>query len=198
MSASGGNPHDESSPVDEDSADTPTSAGPSEGDTKLLAIYEELRALARLHLASERKHHTLQPTALVHEAWLRLARAGATADCSPGEVLAAATRAMRRVLIDHARTRVRIKRGGAARPERLDAAEFATNGSFARILAVDEAIRRLEHADPVAAEVVRLRFYAGLNMEEVAKALGMSERSVFREWSFARAWLFKSLDGDLG
>jgi hypothetical protein len=96
-----------------------------------LALYEELRALARLHLASERRHHTLQATALVHDAWLRLARAGATADCSPSELLAAAARAMRRVLIDHARARVRIKRGGTrARPLSLDAVDLAATRKF--------------------------------------------------------------------
>jgi RNA polymerase sigma factor (TIGR02999 family) len=164
-----------------------------------LALYEELRALARLHLASERRHHTLQPTALVHDAWLRLVRAGASEHCSPRELLAAAARAMRRVLIDHARARVRIKRGGLrARPLSLDAVDLAASGSFEGILAVDEAIRRLEQAYPKAAEVVRLRFYVGLSMEDVAKTLGMSERSVFREWSYARAWLGKRLDGDTG
>jgi RNA polymerase sigma factor (TIGR02999 family) len=181
--------------------DTGRGSVPGEGsspDAILPALYEELRTLARMQLASERRDHTLQATALVHEAWLRIARAGGAENGSPREVLAAAALAMRRVLIDHARARVQIKRGGHARPLSLDAVELATSGSFAGILAVDEAIVRLREADPTAAEVVRLRFYVGLSMEEVAKALGMSERSVFREWSYARAWLFKRLGGGLG
>ena len=193
---------DDGAPVASSDDPVAPSCEPDHGsgrDAVFLRLYEELRALARLHLAGERKHHTLQATALVHDAWLRLARDGAAADCSQSQLLAAAARAMRRVLIDHARARVRIKRGGAgARAISLDAVELASSGSFDGILAVDEAIRRLDQADPRAAEVVRLRFYAGLSMQEVAKALDMSERSVFREWSYARAWLLRRLDGDDG
>jgi RNA polymerase sigma factor (TIGR02999 family) len=196
MSAPGATPHGDAPAADDDAAGTPVAEGSR--DAAFLALYDQLRALARLHLASERRHHTLQATALVHDAWLHLARAGASRDCSPAQLLAAASRAMRRVLIDHARARVRIKRGGHARPLSLDAVDLAASGSFAGILAVDEAIRRLEQTDPKAAEVVRLRFYVGLGMEEVARALGMSERSAFREWSYARAWLFRHLNGDPG
>ena len=196
MSAPGATSHGDT-PASDDAAGTP--AGEGSGDAAFLALYDQLRALARLHLASERRHHTLQATALVHDAWLHLARAGAARDCTPGQLLAAASRAMRRVLIDHARARVRLKRGGTHRqPLDLDAVDLAASGSFTGILAVDEAIQRLERADPQAAEVVRLRFYVGLGMEDVAKALGMSERSAFREWSFARAWLYRHLHGDPG
>jgi RNA polymerase sigma factor (TIGR02999 family) len=199
MTASGATSHGDPSAADHGAAKTPVPDEGSSQDAVFLSLYEELRALARLNLASERRHHTLQPTALVHDAWLRLVRAGASANCSPSQLLAAAARAMRHILIDHARARVRIKRGGTdARRLSLDAVDLATSGSFAGILAVDEAIRRLEQAYPKAAEVVRLRFYVGLSMEEVAKALGMSERSVFREWSYARAWLCKRLNGDPG
>jgi RNA polymerase sigma factor (TIGR02999 family) len=196
MSAPGATPHGDAPAADDDAAGTPVAEGSR--DAAFLALYDQLRALARLHLASERRDHTLQATALVHDAWLHLARAGASRDCSPAQLLAAASRAMRRVLIDHARARVRIKRGGRARPLSLDAVDLAASGSFAGILAVDEAIRRLEQTDPKAAEVVRLRFYVGLDMEEVARSLGMSERSAFREWSYARAWLFRHLNGDPG
>src|SRR5688572_3543748 len=196
MTAPGAISHGDPSATDNETAPTPVPAEGSSRDAVFLALHEELRALARLHLAAERRHHTLQATALVHDAWLRLARAGASPGCSPSQLLAAAARAMRHILVDHARARVRIKRGGThARRLSLDAVDLATSGSFAGILAVDEAIRRLEQAYPKAAEVVRLRFYVGLSMEEVAKALDMSERSVFREWSYARAWLCKRLHG---
>lgn len=186
----------DSSPGNGDSANEPDG---TDRDTMFLELYAQLRAMARSHLAAERRNHTLQPTELVHNAWLRLAHAGATPGCSPSELLAAAAQAMRRVLIDHARARVRLKRGGgSARLVSLDAVDLAATGSFDGILAVDEAIRRLEQAYPKAAEIVRLRFYVGLSMEEVAKALGMSERSVFREWSYARAWLLTRLQADTG
>jgi len=102
-------------------------------------------------------------------------------------------------LIDFARARVALKRGGRnTRPLSLDAVDLANSGSFVEILAVDEALRRLQEVHPKAAEVVRLRFYVGLDMDEIATALGVSERTVFREWSYARAWLFKRLHGDAG
>lgn len=198
MTASGISPGD-SSAAGHDAADTPVPGEATSRDDVFLALYQQLRALARLHLASERRHHTIQPTALVHEAWLRLARAGASKDCSEAQLLAAAARAMRQALIDHARIRAAKKRGGKdARPLNLDAVDLASSGSFAEILAVDEAIRTLERAYPKSAEVVRLRFYVGLGMEEIAKALGVSERSICREWSFARAWLFTRLHDDHG
>ena len=199
MIASGATLPGDSSAENQDQDAMPESGDGIRRDDVFLALYGQLRALARLHLTAEGRQHTLQATALVHEAWLRVAAAGASAACGPDQLLAAAAQAMRRVLIDFARARVALKRGGRnTRPLSLDAVDLANSGSFVEILAVDEALRRLQEVHPKAAEVVRLRFYVGLDMDEIATALGVSERTVFREWSYARAWLFKRLHGDAG
>lgn len=156
-------------------------------------VYDELRALARHRMAQERVGHTLEATALVHEAYMRL---------SPGDRFAnrahffkAAAEAMRNILIEHARAKGRRKRGGPdARRMPLDVLDLAALPDSGDILAFDDAISRLEKEMPLAAAVVRLRFYAGLSIEEAAEALNISARSVNREWTFARAWLFRVLD----
>jgi RNA polymerase sigma factor (TIGR02999 family) len=157
-------------------------------------VYGQLRAIAQRQLQQERAGHTLQATALVHEAYLRLAGAK-IAWSSPGAFYVAAAEAMRRILIEHARKRGRVKRGGDARRLDLDLGHVAELGDADpdRIMALDDAFRRLEGADPRAASVVALRFYAGLSIEQAALALGLSERTVKREWEFARAWLFERL-----
>jgi len=165
----------------------------------LPAVYDQLRRLARQRLASERDDHTLQATALVHEAYMRLAGPDGQAArfANAGHFYAAAAEAMRRILIEHARARARVKRGGPnlRRVPLTSVLDLATTPDPDEILAFDEAIRRLEVETPDSAEVVRLRFYAGLSVEETAKALGVSERTVNREWTYARAWLFRALHG---
>lgn len=177
-------------------ADTPPSdAGAQRAASPLVEqVYSQLRVIAQRQLQQERAGHTLQATALVHEAYLRLA--GANVEWSgAGAFYTAAAEAMRRILIEHARKRGRIKRGGEARRLDLDLSHVADLGEAdpERIVALDDAFRRLEGADPRAASVVALRFYAGLSIEEAALALGLSERTVKREWEFARAWLFECL-----
>lgn len=164
-------------------------------------VYDALRAMAQRHLAGERSGHTLQATALVHEAYVRLLGAEAAWKDS-GHFFHAAAQCMRRILIDHAKTRNRIKRGGgAARVELGDwledlkrgAVELARDGDPAAFLAVERAICRLEEEDVQAGEVVRLRYFAGLTEDQVAKALSLSERTVRRRWQFAKAWLFEAM-----
>jgi RNA polymerase sigma factor (TIGR02999 family) len=158
-------------------------------------VYAELRGIARAHLRRERSGHTLAATALVHEAYLRLLGGNYPAWNDRQHFFHAAAEAMRRVLVDHARKRARVKRG--SNPVRISLSDIsvATDDDPAALLALDEAIRRLEEQDPSAAEVVRLRFFAGLSVEDTAQALGLSERTVKREWAFARAWLYDALGG---
>jgi RNA polymerase sigma factor (TIGR02999 family) len=156
-------------------------------------VYDELRTLARAQLRNERPDHTLQPTALVHEAWLRLLGSSKPAWNDRPHFFRAAAEAMRRILIDHARKRTRDKRGGRQVRVELDDVHAAPADDQDRLLALDDAFRRLEKQDPGAADVVRLRFYAGLSVAETAHATGLSERTVKREWAFARAWLYQAL-----
>lgn len=169
---------------------------PSAADELLPLVYEQLLAIARHRMQHERPGHTLQATALVHEAYLRLVGDG------EGDVgwssrtcfFQAAALAMRRILVEHARRRGRIKRGSAARHVPLDALDLAASNDTQGLLELDEAVTRLSQRDPRAADIVSLRFYAGLSVEETAQALGLSERTVKREWSFARAWLFQEIE----
>ena len=156
-------------------------------------VYDELRALARARLRGERPDHTLQATALVHEAYLRLLGAEAPPWSDRAHFFHAAAEAMRRILIDHARRRGRIKRGGDRVRVPLEAATLATEPDLDRLMALDEAIRRLDEQEPRVADVVRLRFFAGLSVAETAAALELSERSVNRDWALARAWLYRAL-----
>jgi RNA polymerase sigma factor (TIGR02999 family) len=157
-------------------------------------VYDQLRALARQNMHRERAGHTLQATALVHEAFVRLLGDADVAWDSRGHFYVAAAEAMRRILIEHARSRGREKRGGGRQRVPLSVVDVpASADDPEQILAVDDALRRLEGEDPDAANVVRLRFYAGLGVEETARALGKSPRTVAREWAFARAWLMDEL-----
>jgi len=158
----------------------------------LPVVYDELRALARAHLRRERPDHTLQATALVHEAYLRLL-GDAAAWNDRQHFFRAAAEAMRRILVDHARGRTRDKRGGALVRIDLSEVDVADGRDPELTLALDDAFCRLEKQDPGAADVVRLRFYAGLSVQETASATGLSERTVKREWAFARAWLYDAL-----
>ena len=161
-------------------------------------VYDELRRLAARRMAQEQPGQTLQPTALVHEAWLRL-----VGDENPrfegrGHFFAAAAEAMRRILIDRARQKLSLKRG--ARPERvnLDELEVAVAADDDTLLAVDEAMAKLAQEDPDSAAFIQLRFYAGLTNAEAAQALGIPERTARRHWSFARAWLYRELRRETG
>lgn len=153
-------------------------------------VYNELRAIARARIAQQKPGHTLQPTALVNEAWMKLH--GHFNDASPAFFKTAAE-AMRQILIDHARSKGRVKRGGGIKRELADVAEIGEETDPDQILALDEALCRLESQDAQAAEIVKMRFFAGLSVEETAAALGVSERTVKRDWQFARAWLFEQL-----
>ena len=160
-------------------------------------VYDELRAIAGRRMASERAQHTLQATALVHEAYLRLVHDEEMDWNGRRHFFGAAAQAMRRVLGDHARKAKAEKRGGDRAKMSITAAEMLAEGDDAEtLLALDEALDRLEAEDPRAAEVARLRFFAGLSVEEVTHALEVSERTVLREWAYARARLFELLGGE--
>ena len=158
-------------------------------------VYDELRKLAAARLADERPGQTLQPTALVHEAYLRLVGGGQPQDWNGrGHVFAAAAEAMRRILINRARDRHRLKRGGGRNRVALDAlAESATAPDDA-LLDLDDALDRLARSHPQAAELVKLKFFAGLTLHEAAAALSLPPRTADRLWAFARAWLADALD----
>ncbi len=167
-------------------------------DRLLPLVYDQLRKAAQLDLVSERSDHTLSATALVHEAYVKLVGPREVAWASRGHFYAAAAEAMRRILIDHARARGRIKRGPTPMSLNdasalLSVADLASEAHSDQIVRLDEAVRRLESEDPEVAQVVRLRFYAGLSGEETASALGKSPATVDRDWSWARAWLFRQL-----
>jgi len=163
-------------------------------DALLPRVYEELRAIAQARMAAERQEHTLQATALVHEAYMRLVGDGGLAWADRAQFYHAAAEAMRRILIEHARKRGRVKRGGDRKRLPVSVLDLAAAEDSAEILAVEEAIRRLEGEDREAAAVVRLRFFAGLSVEETSQALARSPRSVAREWAYARARLFQFLN----
>ena len=156
-------------------------------------VYNELRALAQARLGHERPDHTLQATALVHEAYIRLVGWEQQSWSDRAHFYRAAAEAMRRILIDHARRRARAKRGGGRVRVDLEFANLSTWNDPDELLALDEALCRLMDEDPMAAEIVKLRFFTGLSVEDTAKALELSVRTVHREWKFARAWLFRAL-----
>lgn len=156
-------------------------------------VYDELRLLAAAQLRRERDDHTLQPTALVNEAYVRLLRSDRPAWNDRSHFFRAAARAMRRILVDHARKRARLKRGGAPVRVSLDQIGPSSWDEPETMLALDQALRRLEEQDPRSAEVVQLRYFGGLSVAQTAEALDVSERTVKREWTFARAWLRDAL-----
>ena len=163
-------------------------------DALLPRVYDELRRLAAARLAAEAPGQTLQPTALVHEAYLRLVGPGAgRAWDGRAHFFAAAAEAMRRILIDQARARACDKRGGRLQRLDVDAADLATTATPDQLLAVDEALARLAAADPVAARLVELRYFAGLSVAEAGAAAGVSTATAYRLWNYARAWLHSEL-----
>lgn len=155
-------------------------------------IYGELRRLAAGRMAREALGHTLQPTALVHEAWLRLAGPEQSWE-NRAHFFGAAGEAMRRILVDHARKKRAQKRGGGVEPEELDESSFALLAPADELLAVNDALDQLAAEDATAAELVKLRYFVGMKMDDVAAALGMPVRSAERLWAYARAWLKRAV-----
>jgi len=155
-------------------------------------VYDELRRVARARLRAEREGHTLQPTALVHEAYLRLIRGGATPR-NREHLFAMAARLMRQILVDHARRKGAHKRGGADAAVTLDTAVAAPEIPVVDILALDQALNELAALDPRLCQVVELKFFAGLNIDETARALAVSPATVERDWTVSRAWLHQHL-----
>lgn len=166
---------------------------PTAGERLLSVVYRELRSLAASHMRGERPEHTLQPTALVHEAWLRLVQERGGTWKNRSHFFGIAAQAMRRVLLDHARARGRNKR---ARGERVEFGDVpATLGpDTVDVIAVNDALQQLEALDPRAAKVVEARFFGGLSVEETAEALEIGPATVKRDWSFARAFLQRVLE----
>jgi RNA polymerase sigma factor (TIGR02999 family) len=159
-------------------------------------VYDELRKLAAAKLAQEKPGQTLQATALVHDAYVRLVDVDkAPAWESRGHFFAAAAEAMRRILVDRARERGSAKRGGKFRRLDIDAVELATTATPDQLIAIDDALAKLAREDPSAAKLVELRYFAGLTVDEAGKALGMSTATAYRHWNYARAWLHGELLG---
>jgi RNA polymerase sigma factor (TIGR02999 family) len=157
-------------------------------------VYDELRQLAAHKLAHETPGQTLQATALVHDAYLRLVGEGEGPHWdSRRHFFAAAAEAMRRILIDRARDKHRLKRGGGWRRLRLDQLDLSVTEPPDDLLALDEALEKLAREDPPCAELVKLRFFAGLTLDEAAGALGIARRTADRSWAFARSWLYDAL-----
>ena len=162
-------------------------------DELLPLVYDELRKLAAAKMAQEAAGNTLQPTALVHEAWLRLVGAPEQDWNSRNHFFMAAAQAMRRILIERARQKARLKRGGDQHRVPLEELELATNADSETLLLIEEAMERLAKADPVKARLVELRFFTGLSLEEAAQVLGVSTPTAKRYWAYARAWLFQEI-----
>jgi RNA polymerase sigma factor (TIGR02999 family) len=159
-------------------------------------VYKELHQHAGFLMRRERASHTLQPTALVHEVFLRLVQGEHTDWTCRAHFFATAAQAMRRILVDHARTGRRAKRGGGAPRIELTEGLGLSVKQDADVLAVDRAVSKLAEVDPQQAEIVQLRFFGGLSVEEVAVVLGMSKRAVEAEWTMIRAWMRRELTED--
>lgn len=168
-------------------ADTPRPGNP------FPAIYDELRRLASRHLRAQRKDHTLQPTALVHEVYLRLVSAEELEQLDRTSCLRLAARAMRSVLVDHARTRNRLKRRAGGERLMLDEAVAMYEERSLDLVAIDEALEELHELDERLSTLIDLRFFGGLSVEQTAAVLGVSTRTVMREWKIARGWLYERL-----
>ena len=163
------------------------------GEELLPMVYEELRRLAAHKMAGESNGHTLQPTALVHEAWLRLTGSNQPNWENRAHFFGAAAEAMRRILVDHARRKQSLKRGGGAGHEELDESALVLTAPPDELLAVHEALDTLARQDPPAAELVKLRYFVGMTMEEAASALGLPKRTAEDLWTYARVWLHREI-----
>jgi RNA polymerase sigma factor (TIGR02999 family) len=190
-------------PVEQGDSSPPAPTGARAGerhatDDLMPLVYEELRQLADRFLAAEQRSATLQPTALVHEAYLRLVGSDPAGWENRAHFFGAAARAIRRILVDRARARRATRRGGD-RPLRLDTdALLAEPGPSLDVLALDEALATLASVDAQKASVVELRFFGGLSVDETAAALGVSASTVDRDWVFARAWLHRAMSAENG
>ncbi len=172
-----------------------------EGDVQALdrlapLVYQELHRIARGYMARERTDHTLQTTALVNEAYVRLVDARQVTWQDRAHFFAVCARAMRRILVDHARSRGYVKRGGGKLHVQFDEAFGMAWSADSNLLELDEALDRLSALDPRKAKVIEMRFFGGLSVEETAEALGISPETVMRDWKLARAWLYRELSAD--
>ena len=171
--------------------------GESDAAGQLMAlVYDELRRLAAREMAGERKGHTLQPTELVHEAYLRLAGNETRRWNDRVHFFRAAARAMRRILVDSARRKLTRKHGAGKIVPLSDGEAFSVPGESEEMLALHESLKRLEKLDPRKAEVVDLRYFAGLSIEDAAAALSVTPRTVTRDWTAAKAWLLRDMTQD--
>lgn len=166
---------------------------PEASEELLTEVYQELRKLAAHKMAHEAPGHTLEPTALVHEAWLRLVGGDRKHWPNRAYFFAAAGEAMRRILVENARRKKRLKRGGNLERVDVDKVELAAPLPDGDLLALDEALNQLAESEPRAAEIVNLCFFVGLTHEQAATELGISVATVEREWAFSRAWLFREI-----
>jgi RNA polymerase sigma factor (TIGR02999 family) len=174
-------------------------AGDEQAADKLLPlVYDALRRLAAARMASEAPGQTLQPTALVHEAWLQLVGPTPVHWNSRGHFFGAAAEAMRRILLQRARKKGRLRHGGALQRVDLEEVTLATQDQDEVILAVDEALEKLARESPQKAEIVKLRYFGGLGHAEIAEVLGISEPTVRRHWAYARSWLYAELKTQMG
>jgi len=160
-------------------------------------IYDELRRLAAMRMAGESAGQTLQPTALVHEAWLRLVTEKGRTWRNRAHFFRAAARAMRRILVDRARQKLSLKRGGGLEKVVIDYLDIPAATVDDRVLLVDQSLERLEQEDPESARVITLKFFGGLTNREVAKILGITERSVERQWAYAKTCLFEMIQSEM-
>jgi RNA polymerase sigma factor (TIGR02999 family) len=165
----------------------------SSADNLLPLVYQELRTLAAQKMANEAPGHTLQPTALVHEAWLRLVGDGDSHWQNRAHFFCAAAEAMRRILIDNARRKQALRRGGGQERVELEATALESPADDEQILQVNDALEMLAAADPEKAEIVKLRYFVGLNHEEIAALLGVNEKTVRRHWEVAKVRLYQSI-----
>lgn len=159
-------------------------------------VYSELRQIARRQMGRERPDHTLQPTALVNEAYLKIASQDGAEWQSRAHFFAVCAQVMRHILVDYARTHARDKRGGGAIHVSLDEAAVAVEGQAAELIALDEALGRLERLDPQKGRIIELRYFGGMSVEEVGEILKISPATVGREWRRAKAWLYNELQKD--
>jgi RNA polymerase sigma factor (TIGR02999 family) len=168
---------------------------PQAAGTLLPLVYSELRRLAAHKLAGESKEHTLQPTALVHEAWLKIAGTHESAWKGRQHFVGVAAEAMRRILVDRARRRQSAKRGSGAECSELDGLEISSPVPDEHLLAVNEALEKLERIDPRKAKLVNLRFFVGMTFEEAAEVLGIAVPTAKQWWAYARSWLQVEIEG---
>ncbi len=170
---------------------------PKAADQLLPLVYEELRKLATVRMANEQAGQTLQPTALVHEAWLKIAGDANEPFANRRHFFKAAATAMQQILIDNARRKQRLKHGANQSGEELHESRIAITAPSEELLAVNDALTALAREEPQAAEVVRMRYFVGMTVPEIADALGLSSRTVDRHWAFARAWLKRTIRASL-